>query len=302
MTELPSQNVHEVVDYPPPGDELPDELPPRKRRLGLILSLSIGLPVLAASGVSAFLLLSGAFAEPEPPELTALQSGRIGDEVAERSELLDTLDEQRALYLSRKSDWTQSLTWADEFYATTTAPTPVVANPGGDAMPGDDPYGRAFLDSIGATDVTVVFEAGPENCGYAGERMEGYVYSGGCFSAQYANTLFMAWDPGAEDSVWPIFVHEAMHWFQDETYIQDVYLAELAGIDNAAYNSIWEADASCRAVYVHGLSIDDYVDTSSPCTIDGWYEGYIADHLASLGAHLTEPDPATFEVEESSRP
>lgn len=300
MTEVPSpfEFDHTVVERidPPLGRHR------RQRRLGVVLAVSIGLPVLAAGGVLVYLFVTGAFADPEPPQLTASQSARIEEEVAERVDLLTQLDDQRDLYNTRKSDWDQSLQWANEHYATTTAPTPQVANPGGDAMPGDDPYGRAFLDSIGATDVTVLFDAGPENCGYAGDREYGYVYSGGCFNSQYPNTLFMAWDPGAEDSVWPIFVHEAMHWFQDTTYLQDEYLADFAGIDPASYNERWEADASCRAVYVYGIPLDDYVDTSSPCTIDGWYEGFIADHLTSLGAHLAEPLPADFEVEESSRP
>jgi hypothetical protein len=170
-------------------------------------------------------------------------------------------------------------------------------------MPGGDPYGRAFLDSIGATDVTVVFDAGPDNCGYYGNGGGyGYVYAGGCFRGDYANTLYMAWDPGAEDIVWPIFVHEAMHWFQAETYAQDTYLADFAGIDQSQYNERWEADASCRAVYVYGMSLSDYEGSSSPCTIDGWYEGFIADYLTSLGANLAEPDPATYELSESSRP
>jgi hypothetical protein len=170
-------------------------------------------------------------------------------------------------------------------------------------MPGDDPYGRAFLDSIGATDVTVVFEAGPENCGYNGGDGGGdYYYAGGCFNPEYANTLFMAWDPGAEDLVRSIFVHEAMHWYQNEHYLQDTYLADFAHVDFAAYNERWEADASCRAVYVYGIPIEEYADSTSPCTIDGWYEGFIKDYLASLGVHVTEPDPAAFEVAEASRP
>jgi len=283
---------------PPPAAE-----PPRRRRTALIVSLAVGVPVLAAAGVFAFLLLSGAFADPEPPHLTASQAARIEDEVAEREDLLGELDDQRAAYRTADSQWNQSLAWAEDAHGPADQPAVAVANPGGDAMPGDDPAGRAFLDSIGATDVSVVFDAGPDNCGYYGNGGQAdYVYAGGCFRGDYANTLYMAWDPGADDLVRAIFVHEAMHWFQAEKYAQATYLADFAGIDAASYNDQWEADASCRAVYVYGMSLDDYADSSSPCTIDGWYEGWISDYLTSLGASLTEPDPATYELVESSRP
>jgi hypothetical protein len=224
-------------------------------------------------------------------------------EIDERLDLLDQLDTNRAEYHTQVSQWDQALSWTEDNHASSLAPTPNTANPGGDAMPGGDPYGRAFLDSIGATDVTVVFEAGPENCGYYGNGGNyNFVYAGGCFNPAYANTLFMAWDSGAEDIVWSIFVHEAMHWYQNENYLQDTYLADFAGVSYDAYRERWEADASCRAVYVYGIPIDDYVGSSSPCTIDGWYEGFIADFLGGLGAKITEPDPATFEVAEASRP
>jgi len=279
------------------------EPPRRRRRFALVLALSIGLPLLAAGGVVGYLAFTGAFAEPESPHLTASQADRIDDEIAEREDLLSQLDGRRSDYRTQLTQWNQSEQWARDFYADAAQPTAAVGNPGGGAMPGDDPYGRAFLDSIGATDVSVFFEAGPENCGYTGSGGGAdFAYAGGCFRAEYPNTLYMAWDPQAESVVWPIFVHEAMHWFQDEKYVQATYLAEFAGIDASTYNERWEADASCRAVYVYGMSIDDYVDSSSPCTIDGWYEGWITDYLTSLGAHLTAPDPATFELAETSRP
>ena len=275
---------------------------PRPRRLALILALAAGLPLLALSGVGGYLVLTGAFADPEPAHLTAAQGSRIDSEVTERSDLLGKLDAQRDKYRTEVSQWEQSASWTATDLESADQPTPSVANPGGDAMPGDDPYGRAFLDSIGATDVTVFFEAGPENCGYYGGHDDGFVYAGGCFNGAYANTLFMAWDEGAEDIVWSIFVHEAMHWYQNEHYLQATYLANFAGIESSTYNERWEADASCRAVYVYGIPIAEYVGSSSPCTIDGWYEGFIDDYLTSLGAKLTEPDPATFELVEASRP
>jgi len=307
-----------VTEYPPtppaapfqfePQLYTPPPLPPvqpRHRRLALVLSLAIGIPVLLLAGgaVVVVLALLGTFAPPAPPQLSALDGQRIQAEVVERSDLLAQLDTARSQYRTDLDNWTNTATWAADDLAGTATPSASVANPGGDAMPGDDPYGRAFLDSIGATDVTVLFEAGPENCGYAGTGGEdGYVYAGGCFNGAYPNTLFMAWDPGAEDLVRSIFVHEAMHWYQNENYLQVEYLADVAGIDRGSYTERWEADASCRAVYVHGIPLEEYVGSSSPCTIDGWYEGFIEDYLAGLGAKVAEPDPASYEVAEASRP
>ena len=282
---------------------LEPERPRRTRRRGLILALGIGLPVLAAAGAAGYLVLTGFFSDPEPPTLAAAQVELIDAEFAERSELISELETQRTDYRQQLANWEQVVEWADDDQEGTDQPVAAVANPGGGAMPGGDPSGRAFLDSIGATDVSVFFEAGPENCGYGGgEGDDDYVYAGGCFNVAYPNTLFMAWDEGAEDLVWSIFVHEAMHWYQSEHYAEASYLAGIADIDYPAYNAQWEADASCRAVYVYGIPLDDYVGSSSPCTVDGWYEGWIADYLASLGAHRGAPVAAEFEPLETSRP
>jgi len=290
-------------EFPEPTGSFDVEPPRRKRRLGVILSLSLGLPILLAGGAAGYLWYTGAFSEPEPLRLSFAEVDLIDAELAERADLADQLATARADYRSQLSDWDQALQWAETDRAGTAQPAAAVSNPGGGAMPGGDPTGRAFLDSIGATDVTVFFEAGPENCGYSGTGgEENYLYAGGCFSTAYPNTLFMAWDDGADDMVWSIFVHEAMHWFQSEHYAEASYLASFAGIDFASYTPQWEADASCRAVYVHGMTLDDYVDSSSPCTVDGWYEGWIADYLASLGAHRGAPVAAEFEPLETSRP
>jgi hypothetical protein len=297
----PPAQPFEFAEPTHPG---PDARAPRRgRRLALVLSLCLGIPVLAGGGVLGYLLVTGAFAEPEPPALTAAQGDRIEAEVAERGDLLEELDGKRAAFRTALTQWTQSLTWTEDALGAAEQPGVAVANPGGGALPGGDPSGRGFLDSIGATDVSVVFDAGPDNCGYYGNSGgSGYVYAGGCFRSEHSNTLYMAWDSGAEDLVWPIFVHEAMHWYQNEHYLQATYLADFAGIDSESYNDKWEADASCRAVYVYGMSLDDYADSSSPCTIDGWYEGWLADYLTSLGANLAEPDPAAYELAEASRP
>jgi len=75
-----------------------------------------------------------------------------------------------------------------------------------------------------------------------------------------------------------------------------------AGVTDDQYGPELEADASCRAVYVYGIPASDYVDTSSPCDVDGWYDGWLLDHLASLGVQVTEPMAADYEVLEAVRP
>ena len=207
--------------------------PSRKgKRVALAITLGIGIPVLLGGAGAGYLLISSALADGRPPALSADQRSSIQAELSEHADLLAQLDDQRAAYNTAVSQWDQSLSWAEDAHGPADQPSVAVANPGGDALPGDDPYGRAFLDSIGATDVVVVFDAGPDNCGFYGNSGggdSGYVYAGGCFRADHSNTLYMAWDSGAEDIVWPIFVHEAMHWYQDENYLQDEYLADFAG-------------------------------------------------------------------------
>ena len=287
----------------PPHDQAAEPVAAgRTGRRALVIALAVGVPLVLTGAVFAVLAAAGTFDEPEPPQLTASQAERIDAEFAEREDLLAELDYQRTEYELDLSDWTQSEEWTEEYLADTAQPTPSVPNPGGTALPGADPTGRAFLDAIGATDVTVFFEAGPDNCGYYGNGGTELGYAGGCFRPEYPNSLYMAWDPQAESVAWSIFVHEAMHWYQDEHYIQATYLADFAGVDFESYSSVWEADASCRAVYSYGMTLEDYVDTTSPCTIAGWYEGYITDYLVSRGANLTEPDPAAYEPVETSRP
>ena len=221
---------------------------------------------------------------------------------------MDAMDDTAARWAEQRERYRQDLAgWeADQREAAAwregdALPGEGVPNPGGDAMPGADPHGRAFLDAIGATEVQVHFDAGPDNCGYRDEsRFTASI--GGCFDSRFRNRLFLAWEPGAESLVWPVFVHEAMHWYQYDLYYPLFLSARRAGYAQDAYRRDVESDASCRAVALHGIPAADYARSSSPCDVDGWYEGWLPDRLAQLGVRVSEPTAEEYEVLAVVRP
>ncbi|MEV7692553.1 hypothetical protein AB0N73_04405 [Microbacterium sp. NPDC089189] len=210
---------------------------------------------------------------------------------------------QGEAYRAARSAWDAEQAAVESWRAGTAAPTPAQSNPGGTAMPGADPTGRGFLDAIGATDVQVAYEAGPDNCGYNAEGNDAYtLVVGGCYDTRFPDWVLMAWEPGTEETVWPIFVHEAMHWYQYQNYYAAFLAADRVGVPRDAYIAELEADASCRAVYVHGIPAWRYATSSAPCDVDGWYDGWLLDHLASLGVPVAEPVAADYEIAEVVRP
>ncbi|MDQ1205911.1 hypothetical protein [Microbacterium sp. SORGH_AS_0862] len=304
-----------TFDPAPPTAGSPPVLPqtiapaaPRRRSRGagwiIGLSLSLVLTLLLAAGTGgAWLiwqqrewLLASRVLSPE-------QESAIADTFAAASDKVTATQQATARYESDRRAWDDEHAQVEQWKTGTDAPLLAVPNPGGRAMPGPDPDGRAFLSSIGADRVQVAFDAGDENCGYHLSERTGYeIVVGGCYSTRYPGWLFIAWDPGMEASVWPVFVHEAMHWYQYQNYYPAFLAADRAGVTDDQYGPELEADASCRAVYVHGIPASDYVDTSSPCDVEGWYDGWLLDHLASLGVQVTEPVAADYEVLEVVRP
>lgn len=284
------------------------EAPPRPRTSrGLVAGLVGGSLAAGAAGIALAVALAPLLLEwtlPRPaPAVSAAQAGVIEQALADRADLAAQLDAAAAEYRADAADWQSYLDGAEQWRALTAAPPEPVPNPGGDAMPGDDPTGRAFLDSIGAGSVSVSFDAGERNCGYAGASSPWMVAVGGCFSTQYPDTLFLAWDRGGEAAVWAIFVHEAMHWYQAE-HGYELYLAVAdARVDPAEWTAALEIDASCRAVFEHGIPIEDYESTSSPCSIGSeWHDGWLRDRAAALGAMVSAPDPESYEVLPEARP
>jgi hypothetical protein len=151
--------------------------------------------------------------------------------------------------------------------------------------------------------VQLVLDAGSDNCGYqAGGNGPYTLVLGGCFDTRFPNTVLLAWEPGTEDRVWAIFVHEVMHWYQYQTYYPAFLAAQRVGVDEDAYVTALESDASCRAVNLHGVPASQYATTSAPCSVDGWYDGWLLDQLASLGVPVIEPVAETYEVSAVTRP
>lgn len=304
-----------TFDPAPPAAGSPPVLPQaaapaarrrRSRGAGWIIGLSLSLVLillLAAGTAGAWLiwqqrerLLASRVLSPE-------QESAIADTFAGVSDKVAATQQSTAGYESDRRAWDDEHAQVEQWKTGTDAPLLAVPNPGGPAMPGPDPDGRAFLSSIGADRVQVAFDAGDENCGYHLSERTGYeIVVGGCYSTRYPGWLFLAWDPGMESSVWPVFVHEAMHWYQYQNYYPAFLAADRAGVADDQYGPELEADASCRAVYVYGIPASDYVDTSSPCDVEGWYDGWLLDHLASLGVQVTEPVAADYEVLEVVRP
>lgn len=254
-------------------------------------------------GVAAILGLEWMMADRRAPAVTTAQANVVVSAFEATAGFAAEVRRARGAFLEARSGWEADAAWIARWLEEDAAPEPQVPNPGGQALPGDDPYGRAFLDSIGATDVQVIFDAGAENCGYAGqEDGPGTLVVGGCYQTAYPDWLFVAWEPGIERLAWPLFVHEAMHWYQYRTYFPYLRAADRAGISESEYDAALERDASCRAVYLHGIDRSAYAGSSSPCDLDDWYDGWFVDQLIALGVRTSAPTSEEFEVSAVVRP
>ncbi|MBZ4487923.1 hypothetical protein LQ938_12445 [Microbacterium sp. cx-55] len=280
--------------------------PPPRRRRWVWVSLTILAIVLVLGAAGAFtarLLLDARAEALAARTVSAAQQSVVDAEFARISETTARIGEQATAYRDARASWDAEQEQAAQWRTGTTAPPDPVPNPGGTAMPGGDPTGRAFLDSIGAPQVQLVFDAGADNCGYeAGGSGPYTLVLGGCFDTRFPNSVMLAWEPGTEGRVWAIFVHEVMHWYQYQTFYPAFLAAQRVGVDGDAYGAQLESDASCRAVYQHGIPAWQYANSSAPCDVDGWYDGWFLDHLASLGVPVTEPVAEAYEVSPVVRP
>ena len=285
-----------------------DPPPVRPGGRGRAAALAVGSTLALAGGaVIAVLLLPVAFdalVPQEDPRVLGVQSAVIADVLDANAELDAQLAAQHAQFQDTLTTWQSFESGAASWRGTQDPPPAGAPNPGGDAMPGDDPTGRALLDAIGAVNVSVAFDSSANNCGYASIESDPpyWLAVGGCYNSAFRNTLFMAWDPGTEDSVWPIFVHEAMHWYQAEHHYELYLAVSEAGADPTAWSNALEVDASCRAVFQMGIPIEQFEDTSAPCTALDWHDGWLRDQAAALGAMIAAPDPEAFEVLPVARP
>lgn len=230
-------------------------------------------------------------------QLSAAEQSAVAETVAASGDLSAAVSQRTADYRAAAERWRSYEASAEQWRADDADPTLQRANPGG-ALPGDGGAERALLAAIGAGDVQLMLDAGPQNCGYTSAILTGLRASGGCYRPAYRDWLFLAWDAGvADDDVWPVFVHEAMHWFQWNRYATLIEAVRASSVDDATYGEVIETDASCRAVVVHGVSRSSYDRSSAPCDVDGWTEGWFAERLAALGVEVAAPDPEAFEAQ-----
>jgi hypothetical protein len=235
-------------------------------------------------------------------QLSSGELAAVETAVAAASDTAALVTERTTEYRESAARWASYEAAATQWRGEEAAPAPPRPNPGG-GLPGGDGDERAFLESIGGADVQLQIDGGPQNCGYTAARFGPGLASGGCYRPGYRDWLFLAWDAGVDpDEVWPVFVHEAMHWYQWENYATVFEAVESSDADDDAYGDIIETDASCRAVFVHGIPRARYDQSSAPCDLDDWYEGWIVDRIAELGVPVAAPDPEAFEPLAVARP
>lgn len=277
---------------------------PRRLRLWIALSITT---VLLVAAVLAGLVWSNLEAQrrlEEAQRLSASEQSVVDAAVAAASETAAKISERTAAYREAADQWSASEQVVAAWRNQDETPSVQAANPGGPALPGGDAEERALLERIGAADVQLIFDAGEQNCGFSGATgTASSLAIGGCYDPSFRDWLFLAWDRGiTADQIWPIFVHEAMHWYQWEHHAVLFESASRAGVEGESYRGQIESDASCRAVYQHGIDAVAYQSSSSPCDVDGWYDGWLRDQLAGLGVPVAAPDPAAYEVAEVIRP
>lgn len=288
----------------PAPTEAPSPTRRSRRRLWIALSAVVGVLLLGgAAATTTWLLIDAHERALAARAVTTVQQSVVEAEFDRVADTVRRTEEQGTAFRQALTAWTAEQEQAEAWRAGTAAPTVSEPNPGGQAMPGGDPLGRGFLEAIGAPQVQLVLDAGADNCGYQAGGDGPYVLVlGGCFDTRFPNSVLLAWEPGTEDGVWAIFVHEVMHWYQYQTFYAAFLAADRVGVAEDAYGPELEADASCRAVYQHGIPAWRYASTSAPCSIEGWHDGWLLDHLASLGVPIAEPVAEDYEVAAVVRP
>jgi hypothetical protein len=282
--------------------------PPRRSRRGWAVGILLGVLAFVAAGIGGGIVVAQLAGEARAQQLAARavtgeQRLAIDAAFAASADTVAQIDAQRDAYEAAAALWSDAEASAAAFQAENTVPTISAPNPGGGSMPGGDGEARALLDGIGGQDVQVVYDGGSQNCGFAAADAVYDLALGGCYDSRFRDTVFLAWDRGAtRDDVWPIFVHEAMHWYQWDRLATIFAAAEQSGVNREDYRAQIESDASCRAVIEHGIPRSAYERSSAPCDIGDWSDGWLQQQIAALGVPTAAPDPTAYEVQEVSRP
>ncbi len=275
----------------------------RRRRWTAVLVVVLVLALGAGVAGTVWLVAEARERALAARTVTTAQQEAVAAAFAATAETATQLTAQREAYRAAVAVWESAVRTDEEFKAGAEPAAPSAPNPGGGQIPGGDADARALLDGLGGTDVQIVYDGGPQNCGYASADDAYQIALGGCYDNRFRTTVFLAWDPGAARSdIWAIFVHEAMHWYQWDRYATLFAAADQVGVDQGSYRSQIESDASCRAVIQHGVPRAFFDRSTAPCDVEGWHDGWLVEQLAGLGVPTAAPDPEAYEVQEVTRP
>ena len=275
----------------------------RRRRIIRRAALTASLVLIAVAVASVWLVTDARERALAARAVTAGQHAVVTATLEGAADLAGRIESQRTAYRDADALWAAAEESTTAFRGGDVAPAVSAPNPGGESLPGGDAEARALLDGIGGTAVQIVYDGGPQNCGYAAADETYRVALGGCYDSRFRNRIFLAWDAGAtRTNIWPIFVHEAMHWYQWDRFSTQFAAAEQTGVGQDAYRVQIEADASCRAVIQHSVPATAYELSSAPCDIAQWHDGWLLEQLTALGVPVAAPDPEAFEVQEVVRP
>ncbi|GMA30880.1 hypothetical protein [Litorihabitans aurantiacus] len=151
----------------------------------------------------------------------------------------------------------------------------------------DDEYRNPqdWLAKDGVTGITVIPTDDPSlNCGLNHPDAGTWTVAG-CYSTSHRDVIFVWWNSDSVRSERAFLVaHEYSHWIQWNNHFDVMHAASQQGFnENPAWYEATESDASCRLLSWGGYDEAIVANSSSPCTTDGWYEGWLEDAGRSLG-------------------
>ncbi|ROR96499.1 hypothetical protein EDD28_1084 [Salana multivorans] len=141
----------------------------------------------------------------------------------------------------------------------------------------------------GIPEITAVATDDPTlNCGFGYANSDTFVHAG-CYQTNHRDIVFVWWN---EDSTFAqrefLVAHEYSHWYQWHEHFDVMNAARLQGFftDSQAWRDAMESDATCRVLSWGGYDATVAAESSTPCTTDGWYEGWLIDAAVALGVQL----------------
>ncbi|TGO04490.1 M78 family metallopeptidase domain-containing protein [Serinibacter arcticus] len=142
-----------------------------------------------------------------------------------------------------------------------------------------------WLASTGVTGITVIPTDDPTlNCGLT----DGNITYAGCYQDQHRMVVFVWWNADSSEAERTFLVaHEFSHWVQWDRYFDVIYAAAQQGFNGTPdWRGLLESDASCRVLSWGGYDESVVASSSTPCTTEGWYEGWFLDRARAIGVQF----------------